>query len=89
MSAKDLSAYNRKPTFVAQTFTKQSHKSKFLVTSLSACFCSSKSKLISAYIFSFLLILLLSILATFFAAFTLKMSVRWLLHFVAFGFFFL
>jgi hypothetical protein len=55
---------------------------QFVVISLSASFCSSKSKLIfSTYILSLLQILLLSILATIFAIFATK------LNFVAFGFF--
>ena len=63
-----------------------SSMSKIPVISLSASFCSSKLKLIfSTYILSFLLILLV-ILATFFAVFVSKLSVRWSLHFVAFGF---
>ena len=64
-----------------------SSMSKIPVISLSASFCSSKFKLIfSTYILSFLPISLLVILATFFAVFLLKLSVRWSLHFVAFGF---
>jgi len=61
--------------------------SKIPVISLSISFCSSKSKLIfSTYILSFLPILLLGILATLFAVFVSKLSVRWSLYFVEFGF---
>ena len=54
--------------------------SKIPVISLSVSFYSSKYKLISTYI------LLLGILATFFAVFVSKLSVKWSLHFLALGF---